>query len=283
MIAALHPQPDIPSTVRMLPVQRQPVATTLTAGNRPESASASLLDPVAAPRASSGAAASQLTDSSAATTAASTRARPRNAVAPLSSRRYLIRMTVGEDTQQKLARARDLLRHVIPDGDPAAIFDRALTLLLTHLSGRVRARRSGRELRRAPRPLDNGAHATCPRVCVARSGRATRADARSSARVGAVKRPEVSSFITSSRPRPAARQRSATCSCDVDRTMPTKAHSSSATGGRRFRTTMDSPQLRPDRASPPAGPPTHGSTTLCEPAPSPRQERSGRARGPWEE
>jgi 5-methylcytosine-specific restriction endonuclease McrA len=33
----------------------------------------------------------------------------------------------------KLRRAQDLLRHAVPNGDPAVIFDRALTLLLTQL------------------------------------------------------------------------------------------------------------------------------------------------------
>jgi hypothetical protein len=38
-------------------------------------------------------------------------------------------ITVSGETYEKLRRARDLLRHTIPSGDPAAIFDRALTLL----------------------------------------------------------------------------------------------------------------------------------------------------------
>lgn len=33
----------------------------------------------------------------------------------------------------KLRRAQELLRHAIPNGEPAEIFDRALTLLLKHL------------------------------------------------------------------------------------------------------------------------------------------------------
>jgi hypothetical protein len=34
------------------------------------------------------------------------------------------------EMHDKLRRAQDLLRHSIPDGDPAKIFDKALTLLL---------------------------------------------------------------------------------------------------------------------------------------------------------
>jgi hypothetical protein len=51
-------------------------------------------------------------------------------VAPLAPRRYLLKVTIGEETHDKLERARALLRHVIPDGDPAQLLDRALTLLI---------------------------------------------------------------------------------------------------------------------------------------------------------
>ncbi len=58
--------------------------------------------------------------------------RPANrpVVAPLAPARYRVQFTMGEETHKKLRRVQDLLRREIPDGDPAAIFDRALTLLL---------------------------------------------------------------------------------------------------------------------------------------------------------
>jgi hypothetical protein len=60
---------------------------------------------------------------------------PRPAVVrPLAPARYTIQVTVGEDTYAKLRRAQDLLRHVIPNGDPAVILERALTALLKVLS-----------------------------------------------------------------------------------------------------------------------------------------------------
>jgi hypothetical protein len=40
---------------------------------------------------------------------------------------------VSPDTDNKLQRARDLLRHVVPDGDVAKVLDRALTHLIEHL------------------------------------------------------------------------------------------------------------------------------------------------------
>jgi hypothetical protein len=53
---------------------------------------------------------------------------------PLAPERYKIQFTVERETHDKLRRAQDLLRHTIPDGDPAAIFDKAITLLLEEIS-----------------------------------------------------------------------------------------------------------------------------------------------------
>jgi hypothetical protein len=54
-------------------------------------------------------------------------------IAPIAPERYKVQLTVGRETHAKLRRAQDLLRHSIPTGDPAEIFDRALTLLVEHL------------------------------------------------------------------------------------------------------------------------------------------------------
>ena len=70
-------------------------------------------------------------------------------IEPLAPERYKVQFTVSRETYDKLRHVQDLLRHRVPGGDPAAIFDRALTLLLEHLkkqkfavSGRPRATRS---------------------------------------------------------------------------------------------------------------------------------------------
>jgi hypothetical protein len=55
-------------------------------------------------------------------------------VAPLAPERYKIQFTASRTTCEKLRLAQDLLRHQIPTGDPAAIFDRALTALLEDLA-----------------------------------------------------------------------------------------------------------------------------------------------------
>jgi hypothetical protein len=60
----------------------------------------------------------------------------RPVVAPLAPERYKVQFTITRETRDKLRKVQDLLRHVIPDGDPAAIFDRALTLLLEDVEQR---------------------------------------------------------------------------------------------------------------------------------------------------
>jgi hypothetical protein len=54
-------------------------------------------------------------------------------VSPLAPDRYKVQFPVSRETYEKLRHAQDLLGHTIPSGDPAAIFDRALSLLLADL------------------------------------------------------------------------------------------------------------------------------------------------------
>ena len=54
-------------------------------------------------------------------------------VKPIAPARYKIQFTVSRETYDKLRRAQDLLRHVVPNGDPATIVGRALGLLLEEL------------------------------------------------------------------------------------------------------------------------------------------------------
>jgi hypothetical protein len=54
-------------------------------------------------------------------------------VAPLAPSRYRVQFTAGAELRDKIARAQALLRHQIPSGDLAEVFDRAVTLLLGHL------------------------------------------------------------------------------------------------------------------------------------------------------
>lgn len=93
-------------------------------------------------------------------------------VAPLAPERYKVQFTVGRETYEKLRKVQDLLRHRLPSGDPAAIFDRALTLLLEDLekkklavterpraasaSAKIRARHVPAEVRRTVWARDGG-------------------------------------------------------------------------------------------------------------------------------
>lgn len=125
LVARLRPQPDVPASVRKLPTTRHAAASTAAL----QGAAAVLA-----------AAAVQPTDDAQAIAAPSPPAPAlvpppvqRGVVAPLAPERYKIQCTVGAETYEKLRLAQDFLRHQIPDGDPAKIFDRALTALLEEL------------------------------------------------------------------------------------------------------------------------------------------------------
>src|SRR5258706_11060526 len=70
-----------------------------------------------------------------------------------SPERYRIQFTIGKESHDKLRRLQALLRREIPDGDPAAIFDRALTLLLE----KVEKAKLGAAAKPRPRAIRPGA------------------------------------------------------------------------------------------------------------------------------
>jgi 5-methylcytosine-specific restriction endonuclease McrA len=73
---------------------------------------------------------------------------------PLGTGRYRVQFTAGPETHAKLREARALLRHRIPDGDLAAIFDHALSALLREVR-RDRFAETDRPRKRAEtRPAD---------------------------------------------------------------------------------------------------------------------------------
>ena len=114
MVAALRPQPAVPSSVRRLPAPKPstPAARSPRVPERVETcppATAAVSGPVRETRP------------------------PAAEVKPLAPERYRVQFTVSGETHAKLREAQELLRHSIPDGDVAAIFERALTVLLTQL------------------------------------------------------------------------------------------------------------------------------------------------------
>ena len=70
-------------------------------------------------------------------------------IAPLAPERYRIQLTVSRETHDKFRRAQALLRHAVPSGDAAEIFDRAVTLLVDQLE---RQRFAETERARATKP-----------------------------------------------------------------------------------------------------------------------------------
>lgn len=106
IIAALHPQPDVPSTVRRLPMR----ATTAAQSPAPSAAAPSA--PLAAPRGA------DVTKSE---------------MTALAPERFKIQFTVSRETYDRLRHAQSLMRHTLPSGDPAVIFERALSLLVAEL------------------------------------------------------------------------------------------------------------------------------------------------------
>ncbi len=169
LIARLAPKPDVPSTIRKLPVSgsAKPAAAAPPVPERRTEqggAQSALPEPKdgeprdgeprdeESPDSNSGGVGrpSVVGKGPVAVTSAK-----RPVVAPLSADRYRVQFTIGEETEKKLRRLQQLLRREIPSGDPAVIFDKALDLLLA----RVENRKDGKMSKRAPapaRPLRQG-------------------------------------------------------------------------------------------------------------------------------
>jgi hypothetical protein len=158
-IARLAPRPDERAIVRKLaaPVVRS--APLALADAHPSLSSSSTV-------------ASEAPGSAVAAPALSRPAHARPAVTPLSPERYLLKITVSVETHARLRRAQDLLRHVVPNGDPAVVIDRALAMLVERLE-RTKAAKTARPRRasQATRPPER-------RTAPARSSRHVPAEVR---------------------------------------------------------------------------------------------------------
>ena len=111
MLARRFPSPPVPSSVRKLPAPRPavvpPAAAESLVGDSPSASLAPERVFVAFT--------------------------PRPLVLPMAPERFRITFTADTPTHEALEMARDLLRHAIPDGDPAQIFARALEVLVEDL------------------------------------------------------------------------------------------------------------------------------------------------------
>jgi len=138
LVAELAPRPDVPSSVRKLPTATQ-APTLVPAASSPETRVdvPTLASPEPAPPVSS-------------PPPLVTTRRP--IIETTSPERYRVQFTIGKESHEKLRRVQALLRREIPSGDPGAIFDRALTLLLE----KVERTRLGAAKKPRPRPIRPG-------------------------------------------------------------------------------------------------------------------------------
>jgi hypothetical protein len=114
LVATLHPQPDVPPSVRKVTAPKRHISETaplisevveaiaIRRRTTPEPPATPPPPPVAVVR----------------------------AIAP---ERYKLQVTIGAETRAKLRRAQDLLRHTNRSADEAAVIDRALTVLVEQL------------------------------------------------------------------------------------------------------------------------------------------------------
>src|SRR5436309_10417269 len=81
-------------------------------------------------------------------------------LAPVAPERFLLQLTIGRSTQDKLRYAQQLLGHALPSGDLAQVLDRALDALIERLEKRkcARARRPRPSKRSSNNPRHIPAH-----------------------------------------------------------------------------------------------------------------------------
>ena len=113
--ARLQARPDVASVVRRLPSKNSHTADPPLAGTAVAPETTPPISNVATARAS----------------LPMPSVRPKTE--PLAPGRYKVQFTVSEETYLKFRRVQDLLRHKVTNGDPATIFDHALTVLLANL------------------------------------------------------------------------------------------------------------------------------------------------------
>jgi hypothetical protein len=116
IVATLAPQPDTPFSIRKVPAPAHPLAS---GGQQPVWQGAAGIKPVV-PEPS---AASRRPSALAAAPAK-----------PLAPDRFRLQVTIDGETLEMFQLAQDMLGHAIPDGDPAAILNRAFKALLTDLA-----------------------------------------------------------------------------------------------------------------------------------------------------
>jgi 5-methylcytosine-specific restriction endonuclease McrA len=141
MVAALRPQAPLPSSVRKLPVAHVPAPAKSLRSQPPRDSARAFTRPAVSDHANA--------------QPVCVRRRDAEEVKPLAPERYKVQLTISRETHQMLREAQDLVRHQIPDGDIALIFERALTLLVIGLR---KSRHGAVNRPRGTSPGDTGRH-----------------------------------------------------------------------------------------------------------------------------
>jgi hypothetical protein len=115
LVVQYAPRPDVPTSLRKVSERTATSGTPSATTIAPERSAPALPAPTSRPE------------------PAPAPSRPAS-VTPLAPSRYELKVTVSQETRDKLRLAQDLLRHAIPSGDTAEILDRALTLLLADVA-----------------------------------------------------------------------------------------------------------------------------------------------------
>ena len=146
LLADRAPKPDAPSFIRRLPSpavsgpgsggDEVPGQASLISGPGPSGTESVALLPGPNPAAAPAALSSEPVPA----THPAPRRDPKPA--PLGGGRFKVQFTAGPELHAKLREAQALLRHQIPNGDPARIIDKALTLLLADVKRKKFAKTS---------------------------------------------------------------------------------------------------------------------------------------------
>lgn len=116
VVATLRPQPPVAASVRKLPAPKPAASIPVLDDGGELFGRKEGVSPSAAP--------------------AVEPTRRTATVAPLAPEQYKLQVTLSAETYSKLRQAQELLRHSVPDGDLAAVVDRALTALVRELEQR---------------------------------------------------------------------------------------------------------------------------------------------------
>lgn len=122
IVAALRPKPDAPTVIRRLP---DPGRSQVDLPHREADGESCLFTVPAAQQ-----------DTALPSHPRPLVSPPPRPITPLSPARYKIQCTVDEETHNCLRRLQSLMRHQIPNGDPAAIIKKAFAMLLADVERR---------------------------------------------------------------------------------------------------------------------------------------------------